>query len=127
MKRDMELVRMILLELENAETEKVKGPLYMEGYYESGELAYHLTLLKQAELIEAEYLSNFDGAYWTNLSLNWNGHEFLDAVRQDTIWEKMKETMGAELNKVPIQAIATIGIELTKQWAFNKMGLNSKT
>ncbi|MFA6815994.1 MAG: DUF2513 domain-containing protein [Lentisphaeria bacterium] len=84
MKRDMDIIRNLLIELEDA-----SGLIDRED--PSG--AYHITLILDADL--AKGAPCFDGqgmpVHGTLTRLTWAGHEFLDAMRDDTIWKKVKE------------------------------------
>lgn len=91
MKRNMDLVRRILQDIEDR----------CDGYNElkvdfndvSGEeVNYHLKLLVEAELIEVDdvdYTSK-EGLEFRPTGLTWEGHEFLEASRSDTLWNKAK-------------------------------------
>ena len=94
MKRDMELVRNILLEIEDQYIDVALYDLGVEGY-DFKTIAYHCRILYEAKLI-----NDYSGHYAENElqnfgvgSLTWEGHEFLDKVRDDTVWGKTKETM----------------------------------
>jgi hypothetical protein len=67
------------------------------------EISYHVKLLAEAGLVEAGAAdSRFtskepDGSdrikgqkVYSPISLTWQGHDFLDAARDDTIWRKAK-------------------------------------
>ena len=91
MKRDMELVRDILLAIEASNTSPLdRVPLQSPGHSEE-EISYHVELLARAGLIDANDASSFDGHCWYAKSLTWNGHEFLDAVRDPEVWRRTKE------------------------------------
>lgn len=94
MKRDMNLVREILIWTENQEHGRVSGNPKIEGYAEE-EVAYHVHLMEQAHLVKA-----FDTTSMADKSpqailieLTWDGYEFLDAARDETIWVKAKNTI----------------------------------
>jgi hypothetical protein len=63
----------------------------VDGYSEE-EIAYHLSLLQERQLIEVPEGQPMIGIVFTRLS--WEGHDFLDAVRDPEIWHKTKQ--GAE-------------------------------
>ena len=107
MKRDMSLIRELLLELESMPGNEVfsftqhreawggrnaDAEVSVEGYTPA-QIAYHLSLLKEIGFIESPEGSPppigimFGG-------LTWAGHAYLDAVRNPDIWRKTKE--GAE-------------------------------
>ena len=94
MKRDMELVRNILLAIEEQYIDVALYDLEVEGY-DFKTIAYHCKILYDAELIN-DYKGLFAENELQNFgvgSLTWEGHEFLDKIRDDTVWGKTKETM----------------------------------
>jgi hypothetical protein len=91
MKRDMDLCRKILFEVEKAPY-KIGWIDIKFDEYSKEEVAYHVMLLEEAGLIDAIDVSK--GANdWRPKRLSWEGHEFLDAARDDTRWEKAKGAM----------------------------------
>ncbi|MCF6156804.1 MAG: DUF2513 domain-containing protein [Candidatus Brocadia sp.] len=60
MKRDMDLVRQILLAIEAHKDMKQKIKLEIEGYSEE-QIMYHVKILADAGLIEATDVSSFEG------------------------------------------------------------------
>ena len=88
MKRDMDLARNILIELE--EGEEAIGPFQLEQSDVSGEkLGYHVLLLAEAGLIEAEDHRALSRDWdWRPLRLTWEGHEFLEEIRDEGIWKR---------------------------------------
>jgi DNA-binding transcriptional ArsR family regulator len=88
MKRDMDLIRRILMDIE--ESPEATGyqwlDLSIEGHSPE-EVSYHVKLLDEAGLIEAEDLTDTAGFDVRPKRLTWSGHEFIDAVRKDTARE----------------------------------------
>ena len=104
MKRDLELIRVLLLEVEGKATiqpQKLNAPGFSPD-----QVDYHVDLL-----IDAGYLNGYRMAGGTLPTvLTWVGHEFLDATRNDTIWQKVKTTLkdrGIEAPLSVIQQLAT--------------------
>src|SRR4051794_19325385 len=91
MKRDMDLARQILLALEeNPESTGQQGvDVAIEGR-SPVEISYHVMLLDEADLLEAMDASDSEGLDWMPLRLTWQGHEFLDAAKEEGIWQKAK-------------------------------------
>ena len=94
MKRDMDLCRKILFAIEEQYVDTALYGLEVEGY-SMQQVAYHCKILHDAGLI-----SNYKGYFASNRlydfavgSLTWDGHEFLDKIRQDTIWNKTKDVI----------------------------------
>ena len=89
MKRDFELVRNLLL---NIEGEKVDISSYTEE-----QILYHKALLLSrglAEGPEPRYSSRKYSGIPDKViihKLTWEGHDFIDAIRDESRWQKAKE------------------------------------
>lgn len=108
MKRDMELVRRILMEIEaSPEANGIRHVgLNFEGH-SVPEVMYHAKLLVKAGLIEARgSLGTMSGLQVYPTGLTWQGHEFLDAIRKDTLWERTKS--------IAIEATGGLSLEALK-------------
>ena len=105
MKRDMELVRDLLLIIEENNGDK---ELSLPSEWDSEVVAYHLKILDQAGYIQNKTKWAGNKPLWIYASLNWQGHDFIESVRDDSIWNKTKEgikTKGLEFGSVPIEVI----------------------
>jgi hypothetical protein len=93
MKRDFDLVREILFYFENRVDSGVDENVQIEGYDEKI-IAYHNRILYDAGFIRCESVrSSTSGDRVIRVlpfELTWNGHEFLDKIRSDTIWNNIK-------------------------------------
>ncbi len=89
MKRDMELVRQILLACEDLPYGKKLTAL--DGV-EKEDFITHVIWLKQAGLVEAQAQTGSGSfAQFAMVSgLTWQGCEFADAMRDNTLWAKAK-------------------------------------
>ncbi len=83
-------MRKILLRIEG--TQFGCGPdLKIEGHCER-EIGYNLALLVQAELVRGEVHRTVDEELFSTVdSLTWEGHAFLDTIRDDSVWDRTKE------------------------------------
>ncbi len=94
MKRDIELVREILLWMEaQAEGRNVNTWKFDIPERTQKEIGYHAYLMHQAGLIIA-----YDGTpieadtpNWIPSMITWAGHEFIAASRDNGLWEKAKK------------------------------------
>jgi hypothetical protein len=94
MKRDMEVIRKVLLAIEEQYVDVAIYNLKVDDL-DMKIIAYHCKLLYDAEYIsdyKAQFAENEIYAFGVG-SLTWEGHEFLDQIRNDTIWDKTKETI----------------------------------
>lgn len=95
MRRDMELIRKILIFFDDKDNSThVKVPP-IDGY-DDLMIQYHLVLMYDAELLRCEPVTSSTSKrviYVLPFELTWKGHDFLDSVRNDTIWKKVKNTL----------------------------------
>lgn len=103
MKRDIDLVRKILLELEK-KSQPWAAHLALEGY-DHEVVSYHIMLLSEANYITAFDASSNDGIDWMPERMTWAGHDFLDAARNDTLWNKAKQTIGEKVGSVSFEVL----------------------
>lgn len=92
MKRDMDLIRRIALEA--AELPYGYSLHALDGVSKE-DFGQHVIWMQEAGLIKAvvqEYQSN-DPPKARVLRLTWDGCEFADSVKSDTLWRKAKETV----------------------------------
>lgn len=89
MKRDMELVRKLLLEFEKIE-ESERGQtkfIEIEGY-EQDKINGHAYLIYEAGLVEMIKMETSGGRLFLPQGLTWEGHEFLAKARNENIWNE---------------------------------------
>ncbi len=88
MKRDMELIRKILLAVEDSESAFAPDPLIIEGYTDE-QITYHSYLLVNAGLVHGHISIESGESLMALVEYpTWDGHEFLDAARDDARWKK---------------------------------------
>ncbi|MCP5095853.1 MAG: DUF2513 domain-containing protein [Chloroflexi bacterium] len=83
MKRDMNLIRLLLLKVEGVEELDLTE-------YTSDEIGYHSYLLLEAGLASGADVSGSGMKYPEAILelLTWEGHDFLDAARNESVWKK---------------------------------------
>ena len=95
MKRDMDLVRKILLAAEASPHGLVRESISIDGYSPE-QVGYHIYLMMQADLVDGSDVttrgSQSPQAVLTQLT--WAGHEFIDAARSPAVWEQSKGVIG---------------------------------
>ena len=117
MKRDMDLIRKILLSYEAEPGAQVPSKVAIEGYSEE-QIDFHLFLMWEAGLIKASDTRTLRDRYTiTPLNITWAGYEFLEACRDEGRWKKAKaiaeKTGGMSLDvlKATLTALATQGMK----------------
>jgi hypothetical protein len=98
MKRDLDLVRRILLHLEGSDASPSGWGAFTDDGYEIGTIHDHIRLLHDAGLIEADEI--VPGQWWPE-RMTWSGHEFLDAARNEELWRETKKRVEKSTGGVP--------------------------
>ena len=112
MKRDFDLVRLLLVFFEEKATPELVQVPPIDGYDELM-IKYHLVLLYDAGLLRCEPVKSSTSdrvIYVLPFELTWNGHEFLEKIRSETTWKKIRgaiQTKGGALAFSVIDALAT--------------------
>ncbi len=110
MKRDMELIRLLLLEVEQG-----KASAGLEAYSDEQQ-SYHAALLVEKGLVEGEVVRNNHGfpTVAAMIHLTWEGHDFLDSARNETIWKKAIALVKSKGVEASIELMKQLLVQLTK-------------
>lgn len=120
MKRDIDLIRKILLVLESQEHGFFREPLVVDGYTEE-QIGYHVHLLGEAGLLKVRdhtHLQSMSPEAFP-ISITWAGHEFIDAAKDESIWEKAKTKVLKPIGGVALDVL----LEWLKAEAKQRIGL----
>jgi hypothetical protein len=104
MKRDMELIREILLEIENNNDPMQWAHVQIPGRTEI-EISYHIKLLHEKGWIEATDCSSSDGIDWKAKDLTYDGQEFLSSIKSNTVWNKAKERVISTTGSLTLEGL----------------------
>jgi hypothetical protein len=116
MKRDMDLIREVLIEVEKLPFDSGFHDISVPGYTDE-EITYHVRLAHEAGLIEATDLTTMDGVCWKPKRLTYEGHEFLDAARSNTVWNKAKETLLSTSGTITLEALKALLPQIVRMLA----------
>jgi hypothetical protein len=116
MKRDMDLVRKLLIEIERCDTGSGQPMQFSDFCPDQQKLYGHLKLLDEASLIEGHDLPS---TQYMPSRLTWSGHEFLSAVRDENIWTKTKDKLSEVSGAVTLDIVKAIALSFLKA----KLGL----
>lgn len=106
MKRDMDLIRAILLKIEDEGDPELRQVPAIEGYAENV-VTSHIALLMDAGLVSAIDASTLGSEDYIEIGLSWAGHEFLDNIRDPEIWRTTKSG-AAKLGSFSLSLIADL-------------------
>lgn len=120
MKRDLDLVRSILIYVEKAEDEVDAEDLVTDGWpFET--VAYHIRLMAHhgfVDLSDDTRDMNGEMLSLTVSGLTWDGQDYLDAIRDPKVWAKVKktvkETVGSTTFEVVRQTGALVAMSMVK-------------
>ena len=121
MKRDLDLIREIMLVLEDKmEYDKNFQSAHLieviqDKTLSAEKLAYHVGLLVENDFIKAKeykYQSGEPTDYLIN-TITSTGQDFIDTIRQDTTWNKIKEK-AYEIGGYSLPLLADIGFGILK-------------
>ena len=111
MKRDLDLIRYLLLE-----TEAEEKPEAMKDYSEK-QVLYHCELAIEAGLLEGQVFHNEQGEPFSAViqRLTWEGHDFLDAARSETNWKKAKDQIVKTGGSWTFEIVKSLLVEIAKR------------
>ena len=95
MKRNMDLVRLVLKKVEECCHGHRFIPIgegWIEGY-SKGEVVYHLQIMDEGGLIVGSDASSMSGPDYMPMRLTWYGHEVFDGIKDDGIWSEVKKSL----------------------------------
>ena len=119
MKRDMDLVRVILMRVEERTKTKMRDLLPdPDDEEERQRYSYHIKMLVDERLLDGRAFSSMKNTDWSDLELRWPGHEFLNTLRDPSVWEKTKEVSrkaGGGGLQVMLEIGRTIIVEAAKE------------
>lgn len=116
MKCDRNLVRKMLLEIENQESGYAPGNIVIEDYNQE-QIRYHAYIMTQGGLIESISCTNLNSNSPQAIpkNLTWAGHEFIATARNDTLWKKAMNMVNEKGGSITISALSQLLGSLMKQ------------
>ena len=116
MKRDMDLVREILIELEKDDSPDHAPKEYVHPGYSQENVDHHLRIMAEAGLInirEAQLL-DWNSDYEVE-GLTWDGHEFLEVARQESFWKQAKKKVQEKTGVLTLEMLKSTLQGIVKQ------------
>ncbi len=107
MKRDLDLIRYILITAESAD-HLITDTDLVNSKYDILTVAFHVELLADKGLIVASV--DYDGFRTCPLSIElnritWEGYDYLDTIRSDKVWKKAKETISKSVGDTSLSVV----------------------
>lgn len=113
MKRDMDLIRQLLLLAEENATQKGFFEPEFDDY-STEEINYHIELLEQAGLAKTFRIATGMGDYWKLGALTWDGQDFLANAKNQTAWNQAKELVKSKGGTASFEIFKAILVSAVK-------------
>lgn len=110
MKLDYDCIRYILISVENSDNPRLLASTLANDKYDVSKILYHIECLLDVNYLETSKPINSLGSYYSDyfiFRLTMYGHQFLDNIRNDTIWNKVK-TKSHEVGALTLTSILKI-------------------
>ena len=123
-KRDMELVRRILFEVQD-KTSLAPEPLQLVDV-DHDYLGRHIEMLFDEGMLDGfgKDLSHLGYKQVWVKDLTWSGHDFVAALRNDGVWHKIKTTLSPfDLATMPLNVLKGVAVDLLKKYIEGQLGL----
>lgn len=111
MRRDLDLVRSILIYVEKAEDEVDAEDLVTDSWpFET--VAYHIRLMAHHGLVDLSDDTrdmNGETLSLTVSGLTWDGQDYPDAIRDPKVWAKVKKTVKEAIGSTTFEVVRQTG------------------
>jgi len=108
MKRDWDCIRAILVALEeNGDATSFIEPSDIAAF-DAETVAYNTKLLIEAGLAEG-LIKQSRGLFCVVRSMTWEGHELLDKMRSEKLWNQIKKTAREKGVSLSFEAVKALG------------------
>ena len=89
------------------------------------EISYHVELLIEAGLINGQMVKTLGPGPYDFFAerLTWDGHEFLDSIRSDTIWQRTKSVFISKGLSMTFDLVKSVAVDFAS--AFLKTTISS--
>lgn len=125
MKRDMDLVRCILITVEKADGEVGDAQLLdcAEGSMER--LAFHVELLQSHGLLDADVFCDGmgDPMSLSVSGLTWDGYDYLDAIRSPKVWNGAKDAISKAVGDTSLSVVKDVCVAFATALVKQQLGI----
>jgi hypothetical protein len=110
----MDLIRKILFQIESYPSDDDIGSIELEEHSEE-QIKYHVYLIHEAGLIRGHILYGLGTVApqdYVIFGLTWAGHDFLDACRDESRWNKAKQMASRMGGSVTFDVMKSLLVQL---------------
>lgn len=123
MKRNWDTIREILIALEDLH---IDNALSLENFPDerAADISYHMELLLEAGLVEGQMSKTIGRGphHFFASRLTWDGHEFLDSILSNTVWEKTKKSFTSKGLTMTFDLVKSVAIDAAGSFLKSAIG-----
>lgn len=124
MKRNWDMIRDILTRLEEVINDE--GCLNLSSFPQgrAPEISYHMELLMEAGLVKGQMSKEIGpGPHdFFAFRLTWQGHEFLDTIRSDTVWQNTKKSFLSQGISMTFDLVKSVASDIAASYLKSTIG-----
>ena len=126
MKRDMNLIRKIMLQVEARPSVNDWDLVEIDGRAQE-EISYHVWLLSEAGMVEALDHCGLgpNGFCYVPKYLTIQGHDFLDSIRDDSVWKKVKQALAVIGGSGSLEVVKAVAKAVTMKVVMGALDASS--
>lgn len=112
MKRDWDVIREVLIEVEGLDSGARDRKIYGIGdehFPNEAAKSEHALMLWKAGYLSGVDASTFSGAALISPDLTWEGHDLLDTLRSKPVWERIKTAARDKGIELTFDAVKLLG------------------
>ncbi len=115
MKRNLDLIRRILFAIEVSQDDEPASIDLNFADVDELHISHHVRLLQEAGFIHAIQRQGFNTrAFWIPHSITWRGHDFLSAIRDESVWRRVKARAKLAGEDFPAELVYELALEELK-------------
>ena len=111
MRRDLDLYRTILLAMEGS-SRPLDASVLADGEHDRATVAEHVLLMSEDGLVEATCSRDMSGSLSATVSrIKGPGYDYLDAVRDERVWSKVRLSIAQTVSSVPLEVAKAMAVK----------------
>lgn len=109
MQRDWNLIRHILLKVESLSAGETMDAIQIDNF-DAPTIAEHVRILLNKGLLAGKMYDTNCGSTYLITGMSWDGHDFLENAKNDTVWKKVmseSKARGTSMTMVVLNGLLT--------------------
>lgn len=125
MRRDMDLIRTFLIRTEESDG-PVRDASLTTWAGSRAKALYHVELMRDCGLVRASVrmVTGPDLATFSIDGLTWEGCDYLDAIRSDSVWRRAKDAVATVIGDAPLSVMKSVCTSLVLKAVQSELGIS---